>query len=88
MQIEQRLESGIVEALCRKHRSHVIDDIIGRQRAQGRRKFADRPRLEIDVDMPAQFGHAVNDAIELVDIADTAETLEEGEAAAANAGLI
>src|SRR6266446_6669709 len=82
LKLEQRLERGIVEAFGGERGPHVVDDVAGRQRAQDRRKFADAARLEIDVDVPAKFGDAMNDAVELRHVADAAEPLEEREAAA------
>src|SRR5262245_30309829 len=82
------VKPGSSSPLRRLHRTHVIDDVARRQRGEDGRKFGHRTWLEIDVDMPAELGDPMHDALELVHVADAAKPLQEGEAAAADAALV
>jgi hypothetical protein len=87
LQCQQRLEFRIVETFAGIDGAHVVDNIGNRQRGEDRSKLPNRAGLQVDIDMPADAGGAVDQTSEGRHIADAAEPLEEGKAAAADASL-
>src|SRR5579872_1149061 len=81
-------ERLLLESRTSGHATHVIDDEWHRQPAQQIVIGQQIRRIEVHIDVPAQWTNARHDAVELVHIRHAAQVSDEIEAHTAKAGSV